>query len=128
MRSTIAWETNVIHASLGNKHVVTAQVAPTSIRTEVPVLSLSQHADEHDNELDEPDDDELGDESRLELALGPDGYADALLRQVEQEAEEEMRAQHNAGEEDVDLPRAVGDEDGYAGDSEESGGEGIYVN
>jgi hypothetical protein len=67
--------------------------------------------------LDEINDD-LDEESRLELALEPDGYADALLRQVEEEAEEEMQVQSGTA-----------DEDGYAGDSEESNEEDeIYVN
>jgi hypothetical protein len=61
------------------------------------------------------DDDGLDEETRLELALGPEGYADALLRQVEEEAELEMQTQIGA------------EEDGYAGDSEESDDE-VYVN
>jgi hypothetical protein len=98
--------TYVIHDSLGTKRIVTAQAAPMSIKSEVPVLTIAEE-DEVDDELDE--------ETRLELALGPDGYTDALLRQVEEEAEEEMQTQGGAA-----------DEDGYAGDSEESG-EDIYV-
>jgi hypothetical protein len=110
--------TYVVRDSLGNTHIVTAQAAPASIRTEVPILIIS-----HDWNAAAPDgldevNDDLDEETRLELALGPDGYADALLRQVEEEAEEEMQAQGGAA-----------DADGYAGDSEESNkDDGIYVN
>jgi hypothetical protein len=109
--------TYVIHDSLGTKLIVTAQAAPASIRMEVPVLSISQNdgLDEVKDGLDKKGNDDLDEETRLELALGPEGYAEALLRQVEEEAEEEMQDQLGA------------DEGGYAGDSEESEDE-IYVN
>jgi hypothetical protein len=98
--------TYIIRNSLGKEYTVTAQAAPASVRAEVPVLSMCQEMS---------DDDDLDEETRLELALGPEGYADALLRQVEEEAELEMQAQFSA------------EEDGYAGDSEESDDE-VYVN
>jgi hypothetical protein len=102
--------TYVIHDSLGTKLIVTAQAAPASIRMEVPVLAISQNdgLDEVNDGLDKEGNDDLDEETRLELALGPEGYAEALLRQVEEEAEEEMQDQFGA------------DEGGYAGDSEES--------
>jgi hypothetical protein len=102
--------TCVIRDSLGNEHVVTAQAAPPAIRTEVPVVTISQ-----DHSVDEVKDD-LDEGTRLKLALGPDGHADALLRQVQEEAELEMRNQYDA------------EEDGYVGDSEQSSGEEVYVN
>jgi hypothetical protein len=102
--------TYVIRDALGNKHIVTAQATPPTVRSDVPVLSIS-----HNLEMSEINDD-LDEDTRLELELGPEGYADALLRQVEVEAEEEM-AQYGI----------AGDEDGYAGDSEESDDE-VYVN
>jgi hypothetical protein len=91
--------TYIIRDSLGKKYAVTAQAAPVSVRAEVPVLAMCQEVS---------DDDDLDEETRLELSLGPEGYADALLRQVEEEAELEMQTQIGA------------EEDGYAGDSEES--------
>jgi hypothetical protein len=98
--------TYIIRDSLGKEYAVTAQAAPVSVRAEVPVLSMCQEVS---------DDDDLDEETRLELSLGPEGYADALLRQVEEEAELEMQTQIGA------------EEDGYAGDSEESDDE-VYVN
>jgi hypothetical protein len=111
------WQLRVIHDSLGTKLIVTAQAAPASIRMEVPVLTISQidGLDKVNDGLDKEGNDDLDEEARLELALGPEGYAEALLRQVEEEAEEEMQDQLGA------------DEGGYAGDSEESEDE-IYVN
>jgi hypothetical protein len=101
--------TYIIRDSLGKESLVTAQAAPASVRAEIPVLSMCQ-------EISDDDDPDLDEETRLELALGPEGYADALLRQVEEEAEEEMQ-----------LQSGCADEDGYAGDSEESDND-IYVN
>jgi hypothetical protein len=102
---------------LGTKLIVTAQAAPASIRMEVPVLTISQNdgLDEVNDGLDKEGNDDLDEETRLELSLGPEGYDEALLRQVEEGAEEEMQDQLGA------------DEGGYAGDSEESEDE-IYVN
>jgi hypothetical protein len=105
--------TYIIRDSLGKEYTVTAQAAPASVRAEVPVLSMCQEISDDDDDLDE--------ETRLELALGPEGYADALLRQVEEEAELEMQTQIGAEED------GYADEDGYAGDSEESDDE-VYVN
>jgi hypothetical protein len=99
--------TYLIRDSLGKEYTVTAQAAPASVRAEVPVISMCQEMS---------DDDDLDEDTRLELELGPEGYADALLRQVEVEAEEEM-AQYGI----------AGDEDGYAGDEEVSDDE-VYVN
>jgi hypothetical protein len=100
--------TYLIRDSLGKEYTVTAQAAPASVRAEVPVLSMCQEISDDDDDLDE--------ETRLELALGPEGYADALLRQVEEEAELEMQTQIGA------------EEDGYVGDSEESDDDEVYVN
>jgi hypothetical protein len=76
--------TYVIHDSLGTKLIVTAQAGPASIRMEVPVMTISQN-----DGLDEVNATTIW-TNRLGLALGTEGYAEALLRQVEEEAEEEM--------------------------------------
>jgi hypothetical protein len=60
--------------------------------------------------------DDLDEQTRLKLALGPGGYGDALFREVEEEAELLIRTQYDA------------EEDGYVGDCEESSGEEVYVN